>query len=114
MSDTRTWASMGFVKGTTIREAVENSGHEYVSHTESDSGFIDIQTTTDTLQALVCSGDRFLLFRLVKKPEERIDNYVPSGKRPRKPRADAGKPRKEKVPAFTVVGQLNLEGLESE
>jgi hypothetical protein len=107
MSDTRTWASMGFVKGKTVREAVENSGHEYVSHS-GKNGFIDVETTTNTLQALVCTDDRFLLFRLVKPPEEREDTYVPSTRRPRKERADKGKARKEKPLEFEVVGTLDV------
>jgi hypothetical protein len=109
MSDIKTWASLGFVKGTTVREAVENSGHEYVSHAEKNSdGFISVETTTSTLQALVATGGRFLLFRLVTPPEQREDTYIPSSRRPRKPRSDAGKPRKEKPLEFEVVGTIDV------
>lgn len=105
----RTWSSLGFVKGKTVREAVENSGHEYVSHSGED-GFIDVQTTTNTLQALVCEGDRFLLLRLVERDKGVPDTYVPSGKRPRQPRADKGKPRKKggaKAPSgFKIVDSV--------
>lgn len=103
----RVWISMGFIEGETTYEAAEALGHKQVSKAEKVGGYSEFQTDKGTMQLLQISDTgkcRWLAFRLVDPTAPRMEGYVP-GKKPRKPRADAGKPRKM-AGGFTVVSEV--------
>jgi hypothetical protein len=111
MSENKIWISMGFIEGRTLHEACQSVGHTPTDAGKKVGGYTEVATDKGVLQLLQVTdrpGCKWLAFRLVDPTAPRID-YVPSGKRPRKKREDAGKPRKEKAPEFTVVGTLDFD-----
>lgn len=111
MSESKIWVSCGFVEGETTYEAAEALGHKQTGKAEKVGGYSQVTTDKGVLQFLPVTTTpkcKWLAFRLVDPTAARAE-YVPSGKRPRKPRSDAGKPRKEKDPGFTVVGTIDIQ-----